>query len=245
MSSARLLVWAGLLCGIIVTSARAEEKNEAAAIIDKAIKATGGADKLAKAKAVTWKEKGTYYGQGNGLAYTGNYASQGADQWRMEIVDVFTMVVNGDKGWTKTANGTEDMTKEQLAETKEGAYSGWITSLVPLKEKEFKLSLLGEIKVDDKPAVGVRVSSKGHRDVNLYFDKDRGLLVKSSMQVKSQENEGKEMSQEVFYTDYKELDGIKVPHKVVVKRDGKDYVVAETIEMKRSEKLDASVFAKP
>ena len=88
----------------------ADDPADARAIIDKAINALGGKDKLAQLKAQTWSESGTYYGQGKGLPYTGKYALQFPNQFRMEIEGVFTMVVNGDQGWLKSEKGTEEMT---------------------------------------------------------------------------------------------------------------------------------------
>jgi len=117
-------------------------------------------------------------------------------------------------------------------------------TLIPLKDKAVNLSTLGEIKVDDRPALGVRVSSKGHRDINLYFDKETHLLVKSEMRVKV-EATGMEANQETFYGGHKEVGGIKEPMKFVIKRDGKPYLNAEVEEVRRGEKVDDSVFAKP
>ena len=95
--------------------------------------------------------------------------------------------------------------------SKEASYARWAGSLVPLLNKGFQLASLGEIKVDGKLAIGVRVSHKGHRDINLFFDKDKGLLVKSEMTVKDPMAGGKEVTQETLYSDYKEVSGVKRP----------------------------------
>src|SRR5205823_4959970 len=151
------------------------DQPEARAIIDRAIQATGGEAALTKNAAATWNETGTFYGMGDGLPYKGAYASQPPAKFKMAIENVFTMIVNGDKGWV---NGM-DMTAEQLSEMKENNYAGWVATLVPLKDKAFKLTAIGESKVGDQPAVGVKVTHDGHRDVKLYFNKDGGLLVRS------------------------------------------------------------------
>ena len=114
-----------------------------------------------------------------------------------------------------------------------------------MKDKAYTLTPLGEVKVGDRPAVGVKVSSKGHRDVELYFDKDTNLLLKSQTRVKSREQEGKEMDQESLYADYKDVDGAKVPMKVTMNREGKVYVESESTDVKPVDKLDDSTFGKP
>jgi outer membrane lipoprotein-sorting protein len=230
------------LCLFIVSPvlARAAD-DDPKAIINKSIKAIGGEEKMAKFKAQTFKEKGTYYGMGAGQPYTGNYAVQFPDKFKMEIEGVFTIVLNGDKGWM---NGQE-LTKEQLAEQQEELYSGWVATLAPLGDKAFTLAPLGETKVDNKPAAGVKVSSKGHGDVNLYFDNATGFLVKIERRAKAQEQGGQEVSQETFFQDYKDVDGLKVPMKMAIKRGGKQFVESEVTELKPVGKLDDSVFAKP
>jgi hypothetical protein len=223
---------------------KADDQGDCQALIAKAVKAAGGEENLAKYKAMTWKEKGTFYGMGAGIPYTGTYAVQWPGQFRMEIEGVFTIVLDGDKGWVKDQGGTKEMTKEQLAEQKESQYAGWVSTLLPLKDKSYQLAPLGESKVADRAAVGVKVSSKGHRDVNLYFDKESGILVKSDRRAKD-EMSGQEVNQEAYYADYKEVAGLKLPMKITIKRDSKQFVEAENLDLKPVEKLDASVFAKP
>src|SRR5262249_23048421 len=108
----------------------------------------------------------------------------------------------------------------------------------------FKLSTIGESKIEKRTALGVKVTRKDHRDIDLYFDKETGLLLKSETRVKD-DGSGQEVAQESFYDDYKEVQGTKQAMKFTGKRDGKVFVEAEATEIELAEKLDASVFAKP
>jgi hypothetical protein len=233
-------------------AARADDEADIKALIDKAIKAHGGADKLSKKKAATTKFKGKFYGMGEGIDYAADMSVQGQTQMRFDLTFeaggmkfAIANVLNGDKGWTVINGKTEDMSKEAIAEGKEGLYAGWVAALYPLTEKEFKFSPLGESKVGDKEAIGVKVSRKDHRDVNLYFDKKTNMLLKMEHQAKDVMAGDTEFNQETFYDDYKDVDGTKQPHKLVIKRDGKDFVDAEITEIKLLEKLDDKVFDKP
>jgi hypothetical protein len=237
------IVLVGALAAAFTGAARADDA--ARPVIDKAINAAGGEEKLAKAKAQTWKEKGTFYGMGAGLPYTGTYALQWPDRFRMDIQDVFIIVLNGDKGWMRNQGGTQELTGEQLAEQKHRHYAGWVSTVLPLKDPAFTLSPLAETKVGDKAADGVKVSRKDQRDVKLYFDKGTGLLCKNEYRIKDESQGGKEVTMESFFSDYKDVDGVKIPMKIVVKRDGDQYVEAENTDVKLADKLDDSVFAKP
>jgi outer membrane lipoprotein-sorting protein len=243
----RKLLCTGIAVGLTLMtllSARADDAADARTLIEKAIKASGGKDKLAKFKAQTFSEKGTYYGAGQGQPYTGKYAVQFPDKFRMEIKDVFTIVFAGDKGWIKFMGETKDMTKEQLANQKESTEAQYATTLLPLEDKAYTLTMLPEIKVDGKPALGVKAAKKGMPDVSLYFDKATSLLVKYSFRTKSEE-EKKEVTQDVYLSDYHEVQGIQISKKVVIKRDDKQFVESEVADVKLLEKLDDSVFAKP
>src|SRR5947209_137181 len=169
---------AGLAALLAADSVRADDQKATRAVIDKAIKAVGGAANLAKYQGMVWKDKGTYYGMGDGVPYSGTYAVQMPDKMRMEVEGAFIIVLNGDKGWIQMNGETNALTKDQLAEQQEEQYSGWVTSLVALKDKGFTLTPLGESKVEGDAAVGIKVSHKGHRDVELYFSKKSGLVVK-------------------------------------------------------------------
>ena len=158
---------------------------------------------------------------------------------KFRVVNVFA----GDKGWNKVGEETKELDKDQIAEAKEQAYSGWVESLAPLKDTQFTLATVGETKVDDKPALGVKVSNKGRRDIDLFFDKETGLLVKTVKQVK--DDGGQEVTEESFPSDYKDVQGTKQAMKFTIKRDGKLFIEGEATEMQLSEKLDASMFAKP
>src|SRR5262245_35142158 len=163
---------------VSVSPARADEDAKLREVITKAIKAHGGADTIKKLKASVIKTKGKYYGLGAALDFTGETSIQMPDRVRQEVEfeangqkGTFIRIFDGDKGWQSFNGKTEDMSKELIAEGQEQQYAQSVERLIPLTEKSYKLSTLGEVKVGDRPAIGVRVEREGHRPVNLFFDK--------------------------------------------------------------------------
>src|SRR5436190_5453505 len=59
--------------------------DDSAAVIDKAIKAMGGEEALGKAKAATWKTKGTITFNGTDNEVTSTFTIQGLDHFRQEF----------------------------------------------------------------------------------------------------------------------------------------------------------------
>jgi hypothetical protein len=244
----RLAMW--IAVGLLLPVAAFADDSAAQAVLTKALEAQGGAAKLAKLQAATAKIKGTFHGMGAALDFTGEYASQGADRYKVDIeIEVagqklrFVQVLSGNEGWYRYGDDTEAMDPEALAEAKEEAYAEWVSSLIPLKDKQFTLSPLGELAIEQRQTVGVKVASEGHRDVDLYFDKETGLLAKIVTQ--ATDDGGQLVSEETLPSEYREFNGIKQPTKYSVKRDGKLYMETEVTEIQLVEKLDDSVFAKP
>jgi hypothetical protein len=214
------------------------------AIIKKAIEAAGGEAKLEKFQSATLLEKGTYYGMGDGLPYEGEYKVKWPGQFIMSVKGVFSMGIDGDKGWVKDMGGVKAMTKEQFAAEKTNLQAGFIASLLPLKDEAFKIKLLGGAAVGGKSVGAVEVSRKGYPTVRLYFSKETSLLIKSSFRTKMAEKEFKEVLRDTDYSDYRAVDGAKFPHKIVLKNDGKLFVEAEVTEMKAA-KFGPDTFKQP
>jgi hypothetical protein len=245
---------AHLVLGLVVATtvpARADDAADARALVEKAIKAQGGADKLEKFTATVVKFKGEFHGMGEAIPMTGEVYAQGSDKHKLDAeVAVggqkfrIVTVLAGDKGWARFGDDTTEMDKDQLAEGLEQAYAGWVATLVPLKDKAFTLATTGESMVEKRVALGVKVSRKGHRDVTLYFDKATGLLIKTEGTVKD-EGSGQEVTEETFLDGYKEVQGTKQAMKFTVKRDGKLFLEGEATEIELVEKLGDDVFAKP
>jgi hypothetical protein len=245
----RKILWGSSLAVALLASGvgRAAEGGDPKAIIEKAIQAHGGADLLKKFTAQQTKAKGKFYGLGDGIEYTAEGSIQLPGKVRT-VIDAgmfkFTQVLNGDKGWVSAMGETNEMNKDQLEAAKEEVYSAGLTRLVPLLGPDFTLTALGESKVGDKPAVGVKVQHKGHKDVSLFFDKDSGLLVKSERKTIDGMS-GEEFTATTFPSDYKKVEGVMVAHKIKINKNADKLIEQEFTDYKLLEKLDDKMFEKP
>jgi hypothetical protein len=233
--------------------ARADDQADLKAVVDKAIKAAGGEAKLKAFKAFTWKGKGTVeIGEKKVDITIDSGSMQGLDQAHLDMTaeingktENVAIVVNKDKGWFKSPRRVESIPKELFPFLKTDLRALRLTQmLVPLKHKECKLSALGETKINEQDAVGIKVERKGFADVDIYFDKKTGLPVKCQTQVKDSK-EGGEVAHEFFFSAPKEMGGIKHFTKVVIHRDGKKMIEIEMSDIKTVDKLEDSAFAKP
>jgi hypothetical protein len=109
---------------------------------------------------------------------------------------------------------------------------------LPLDDGEFQLTPLDEIVLDERSAVGVKVSHHDRPDVRLYFDKEAMTLVRLSREVGGR-------SLEFTYDDFAELDGLVYPKKIVHSVNGKKSVEMETTEFKFLDEVDETIFEEP
>jgi hypothetical protein len=227
----------------------ADDAAKARAVIDKAVQAVGGEVKLAGAGRFTQKAAGKFHGPGGPGAFTGEWTvdlpgrvreaiESEADGMKYRAVKV----IAGDKGWLRVNDSVEELDKDTLAAARDEVYAAWVTTLLPLKDKEFTLAPLGESKVGERAAVGVKVTHADRPEVALYFDKEKGWLLRAEYAVKVR---GVKARQEIIYDDYKDVDGLQRPMKTIVRRDGKLLVECEVTEFKALDKVDAKAFEKP
>jgi len=245
----KLLVSLVLILGL---AGDALAQEEARAVIERAVKAHGGEEKLAKTRAVQEKAKGTLYVNDMKIEFTAESTIRLPGQFKNVIQSeiqgtkvTLIQVLNGDKGWL-SINGKTDLADDKtLVGWKELIHAGQVATLVPLlKDNAYQLTLLGESKVNDRPALGVRVAAKGRKEVRLYFDKTSGLLVKRAYETLDSATM-KEVTHEEVSVGFQEIDGVKRPLEVVVYQNGKKYLEGKLVEIKFLDKLDDSVFGRP
>jgi hypothetical protein len=237
---------------VVYSPAWADDQADMKAVVDKAIKAAGGEAKLKKLKAVTWKAKGTVSHDNKKANFTIDASLQGIKQAKLDIsaeVDGQSrdvgLVINDDKGWEKNPNRVEAIPKEILTFLKNDFYALRLAQmLVALKDKECKMSSLGEVKVENKPALGIKVTRKGHADVDLYFDKKTHLPVKCTIKGK-EGKDNQEHTHDFFFSEFKKTQGVQHFTKVVFKRDDKSMIEVELSDIQAVDKLDKETFAKP
>jgi len=247
----RQLARALLTCLALVARAPAAQDAEVQVVLDKALRALGGEARLARLQAATWKGTVTVHGLGKPVVYTGDWTVQPPEQVRVVATSAVNgkkverlMVVNGDKGWVRQDGVTQTLEGPKLAEEKERLYAAWVDTVSPLTGPDFDLGLLGDARIGKRTTIGIRVACAGHRDVELYFDKASGLPVRSTTRRKDPRT-GKETSQEVFYDDYKDFDGVKRATRITVKVNRRTTVEGVITDFKPRKKLDESAFAKP
>ncbi len=226
--------------------ALAADRARALAIVEEAIKAQGGADKLARLATARRVVKGKFFlGQGEAtFTDESQYGLPGRMRQDVAVIDQrILFVVNRDRGWRVVGGKVEEIGKVRLEEFQESLHALNLTTLLPLRsDKQLELDVAGTTEVEGKKAPTIKVSSKGHEDVFLAFDPMTKLLVKMSRKGRSAGLPG---LKETLFADYKDFDGLKLPAREIELLNGKKVSEVTSVNYLFPPRVEERAFAKP
>jgi hypothetical protein len=249
MRNAPRPAWAAGL--LLALAAPAPAREEPRAVVERAVAAHGGQDRLARVRADKVKVRGKFFVGGRETEFTAETTVQLPAQFKNVMhftadgkEHTLVQVLNGDDGFVTLDGQPQKLPPAALAEMRETMQVDRAVRLVPLlSDPAFTLAALGEAKAGDRPAVGVKVTARGRKELRLYFDKETALLVKTEHVL--DDGQGKEVRQEEFYGDFRDLGGYRRPVRVTAFRDGKKIMEAELTDAKYLDRVDEAEFAKP
>lgn len=190
------------------------------AILDKAIEAHGGAANINKRRMGMLKGKTI----GTDSEFTQEETFDLPKRWKRITASAFegkrrvsTDVMIDGKLW-RWEERTE--AREIKNDGSIQPYFAALSVLLDLKQKKAKLSELKKVKVKGDSAVGFRASWDSVA-ADYYFDERTGVLVQSKFTF--QPEPGKSFDTETVYSDYKDVDGVKLAHRRTTYVKGGDF----------------------
>lgn len=172
------------------------------------------------------------------------------DDMRVEMsamgMDIVT-VINATAGWMKQAGTVTDIPADQLdmyrkqLKQQTNFYS---EDLFNYKGEGGKLrvTLLGKEKVDGKECYKIKNIDQDEKEALIFVECSNYLIAKVSSK---QDMMGAETDVEVFMKDYKDIEGIKIPHLMEIKSGGELFGTITIQNWKMNVPLDDKLFQKP
>jgi hypothetical protein len=245
----RTLIPAVVVLVLSATLVQGQETPQA--VVQRAIAAHGGQERLARVRADRVRSRGTLFVGTSSVPFRSETTVQLPSQFKnviqMTVGDKTKTVVHlldGDKAAIVIDGQPQPVSGPLLAQLRQTLQLNHLTRLVPLvSDPEFTLAWAGETTINGRPAVGVRVTRRSQRPVCLYFDKPSGLLVKAEQTVDGPA--GGEVKQEACYSGYRDLGGYRRPGKMTAYRDGHKVMEAELLEAEALGHIDAQEFTRP
>ena len=219
-------------------------------IIDKYLAATGGRAALAKltSRVVTGTiSVSTPAGELSGTIEV--YNKGPLKQRTLVKIDASTLGIgqivqdqrfNGTTGYTiDSINGNREMTGDQLETARANTFP---SPLLNYKENGTKIELVGREKVGDKDAYVLRMSPKTGPAGRLFIDADTYLIAKTVATVDAPPVGT--IEQTLSLSDYRDVDGVKVPFKVRSSNQFQDVSITVT-KVDQNTSIDDQMFSKP
>ena len=188
-------------------------KQKAKEVIEKYLDAIGGRDALSKVEDRTTIMRGTAMGQSITLI-----AKQKApNKLRQEIKAggmEQTVLFDGEKGMMSAMNQKIEVKDKELEALKIEANMEF---MMDPESFGIKLFYEGTEKVNSKDAEKIKMVLPSGLRWFSYFDVESGLKVKDEKELQTQMGL---MNQTFTFEDYKEVDGVKYPHKILQSAGG-------------------------
>ncbi|MEM6720836.1 MAG: insulinase family protein [Bacteroidota bacterium] len=204
-------------------------------VINDYINAIGGKEKLMAVASTVQEMEASM--QGMAMITTLKQKSPNMTMTDVTVVgmgSMFKQVFDGEKGYMEGQGQKRDMPADMLAGMK--AKKGLFPELY---YDNNKITLKAIESVKGKDAYVIEVENSAGKKIKNYYDVASGLKVKKAETSKGPG--GQETVQETTYSDYKEVDGVKFPHKMVAPAAGQKLEFT-TISVKVNEPLTKEDF---
>ncbi|MBC7948203.1 MAG: hypothetical protein H7Y42_10020 [Chitinophagaceae bacterium] len=230
-----------ILSSFIALTAGAQTAEE---IIQKYSANIGGLEGYTKAK--TAKLSGTISVQGNELPITVQIVN--GKSVRSDIDAMGTMIIsvyNNGKGWKQNpfagATTPTDVTGGELNELKSQSFLA--PSLMDYKGRGHQVELLGQEDVEGTKAFKLKLTNKDDTKVTTYYIRTSDYLV-----IKSETERdmgGQSMVVETWYSDLKEVEGLKFFTTRTMKAGGQEFQAIKFDSIVLNGSVDEKIFDMP
>ena len=219
---------------------RPEDRPQALALLDRAIAARGGLDKLQGIKTIVIKQTLT---NGNAdskaQAETTSYI-QYPNWFRIETPQV-TQGFDGTRAWLKDPRGVHDGGEQMAREARATMRRDVVSLLLAAKDGTVTSRLLPDVKdPDGKLTHTLELSARDLSPIVFYIDPQTGLITK---QAYIADAAGRPLVEEQF-SDYRTVDGIQIPFQGM-RKVGALSVERHAIDVKINEPIDRARFTRP
>jgi zinc protease len=219
---------------------RAEEGERAVALLDRAIAAKGGIEKLRALKTIVARQtQASQRPEGPTTVETTNYI-QYPDRFRVEAPDV-VQGYDGTRSWMKDRRGVHDAPDTQAREAAASLRRDVVALLVAAKDGQLTPRILPDVKdPEGNISHALELSARDLNPVILYVDPDSGLIRK---RMYTADAPGRPVIEEQFF-DYRPVDGVQIAFRATQKV-GQLSVERKVIDVKLNTPLDAALFKRP
>lgn len=224
----------------------AKSDPAAAALIDLAVKAKGGAQRLRAVRTLTATAKTTFNRPDQAATAETRTYIQYPDRFRVEArvpAGVVVRVLTNGGAWvTDPVKGVAEAAADERRELSESAQRDVLSLLVRALAGGLQMKLVeaGGGADGGQSARAVELTAPGMSPVTLFVDPRSGMVVKEAYELSS----GGGPAEEAF-SDYRDVDGVKFAFRATVRRGNEQVLTRVVTDLHVNAPVDPSLFAMP
>jgi hypothetical protein len=219
---ARPYLHALLFFAFTLTSATASCAQDATKIIEQYVKAAGGSKALTKLQTISLD--GSFSGSADAKPGTYSFRAKEPNRFYSEIRrDGKTLIesYNGKSAWHQTEGGEINTLLGEQALQMEAAGQYYNNGLQNLSKKKIGAAFKGHVLVRGRDALQLELTYPTGVQWQVFFDPQTHLIVEEQATIAG-------IPQEIYYDDYRPVNGIKVPFKFDLHRANETYSISIT-----------------
>jgi hypothetical protein len=221
----------------------ADSLSKGREILAKAQQTAGGADKLAAVKDIT---KVYTYKANAGLNAEQSVQIVLPDTMLHESQFPFgklVVAVGGNGGWMNGPQGTMPLPPDHLAQAQGELFRLRESLLLSDRMSSRTVNFVEAADFNGSAAAVIEISEENGPSVRLWVDEQSGEILKQVYQSSAITGSPSEVEQ--LFSDYRVVDGIRVPFKITVLAGGQEFAGVEVQEIRYNSGLDKASLIKP
>ncbi len=224
---------------------RAANDPAAMALLKRVVDAKGGIDALRKVTSVVAEaDTALNMEQGTLPSTTKTYVVY-PDRFRVDAnvknVDII-QVYNAGAAWVRDPAGLHDPPAPMREDFANSVRRDTIPMLIAASEGTYAVRLLPEEGRDGRVLRVLEISGEQLQPVRLFID-PQGLIARQSFSTVGPDN--KPVQVEEAFADYRKVDGVAVPYKAELVRDGRSILTRTLRSVTFNTAVDPALFARP
>ncbi|KAF0248890.1 MAG: hypothetical protein FD167_1710 [bacterium] len=149
---------------------------------------------------------------------------------------------DGNIAWAVTPGGIQEMVGDNAVEFENALAGDPLSILKNFDQENHKVTFLEEICFEGQMVNVILFTTNTGHEIKIYLDQKTNMIASKSFQSKAA---GLTVVNEEVYSDFQKFEGVQIPMKRVIKRNGQPFANVGVKEVKINSGIDDKIFVKP
>lgn len=149
---------------------------------------------------------------------------------------------NGEIAWTQTPGGIQELVGDKTLEFQNVLAGDPISILNNFDQQNYQVTFLDENTWQEQSVNTVLLTTNTGHEIKVYLEPKTNMIIGKSSQAKVG---GNTFTNEELFLDFKSFNGVQIPMKRLLKRNGQDFAATTVKEVIINAGVEDKIFTKP